>query len=36
VFLRYCPNDFDMVSVAPILLLISLLSLYSTCAKFLL
>jgi hypothetical protein len=36
VLLRYCLNDFEMVPVAPLLLLISLLSLHSTRAKFLL
>jgi hypothetical protein len=36
VLLRICLNDFEMVRVAPVLLLVSLLSLQSTCAKFLL
>ena len=36
VLLRYCSNNFDMVPVAPVLLLVLLLSLHSTCAKFLL
>jgi hypothetical protein len=36
VLLRYCSNDFEMVPVAPVLLLVSLLSLHSTCPKFLL